>query len=61
MTNSNQLCYTVKQARELIGGVSHSFFYSLIKSGQVKTFKIGHRTMIAHSDLQALIESLKAA
>jgi excisionase family DNA binding protein len=40
----------------LISGISRSTLYVLIKNGELKTVKIGRRTLIADSDLRALIE-----
>jgi excisionase family DNA binding protein len=60
MTIQNMaMAYSVKQARTLLGGVSHAFFYQLIKRQKIKVFKLGKRTLVSHSELQRLIHELE--
>ncbi len=36
-------------------GISKSGVYNLLAAGQLRSFKIGHRTLIAESELQRFI------
>lgn len=59
-TSEKRMAYTVKQSREQLGGISHAFFYNLIKTGQIKIFKVGNRTLISHKELQRFIADSQA-
>lgn len=48
------IAYTVKQATTACG-FSRTTLYSLIKAGELTPVKIGVRTLIRHTDLEALI------
>lgn len=50
-----KLSYTVPDACAQIG-VGRSTFYELIASGEIRTFKIGTRTLVPASELVAFIE-----
>lgn len=59
MNNVKHLAYSIKDARQIIGGVSHSFFYSLIKHKKLKVMKLGRRTLVSHAQLEQLIQNLQ--
>lgn len=48
MPNSDEptCAYSVPQARELLGGISHAFFYDLVKNGRLRITKLGKRTVV---------------
>lgn len=50
------LAYGINQAVEATS-VGRSLLYEQIKAGNLKTFKIGTRTLIAAEDLNAWLES----
>jgi len=52
----NQKAVTVKSARSIMGGVSQAFIYKIINSGELRTFKMGSRRMIATQALDEYIE-----
>lgn len=49
------LAHTVPDACQRLG-VSRSTLYELIASGEIRSFKVGKRTLIAESELQQLIQ-----
>ena len=57
-TFSNRLAYGINQAVEATS-VGRSLLYEQIKAGNLKTFKIGTRTLIAAEDLNTWLESHK--
>lgn len=55
-----KIAYTINEA-VAASGISRTSLYGLIKAGELSPVKIGVRTLIRHSDLEALIESKLAA
>lgn len=55
-----KIAYTIKEAVAATG-ISRTTLYGLIKAGELTPVKIGARTLIRHTDLDALIESKLAA
>jgi excisionase family DNA binding protein len=56
----NRLAYGINQAVEATS-VGRSLLYEQIKAGNLKTFKIGTRTLIAAEDLVAWLEQYKTS
>lgn len=54
----NRLAYSIPQAVEATS-VGRSLLYKQIKAGNLKTFKIGTRTLIAAEDLVAWLNKSK--
>ena len=52
-----KLAYTVKEALEAIG-IGHSKLYEEIAAGRLKARKLGARTLILKTDLQAWLDAL---
>ena len=52
-----QLAYSVNDA-VLVSGLSRTVLYGLMQSGALPRRKVGKRTLILASDLQAYLESL---
>jgi excisionase family DNA binding protein len=46
---------TVAEATRDLGGISRTTFYELVKAGDVSTVKIGRRTFVAASELDAYL------
>ena len=47
--------YSVREARELLGGISQATYYQLVGSGDLKTFLIGTRRMTSPEAIEAFI------
>jgi excisionase family DNA binding protein len=54
----NRLAYSIPQVVEATS-IGRSLLYQQIKAGNLKTFKIGTRTLIAAEDLVAWLEQHK--
>ena len=50
-----KLSYSINEAVE-VSGIGRTTIYDLIKAEQLRSVKIGTRTLIRHSDLEALLE-----
>ena len=50
--SSERLLYPVPEARQILGGIGHSLFYSLVKAGDIKLTKIGNRSFVRASELR---------
>ena len=57
MSENRRDALTVTEARESIGGISVGFFYQLVNSGQLRTFKIGRRRLVSR---EAITEFIRA-
>lgn len=55
---STRLAYGINQAIEATS-VGRSLLYLEIKSGKLKVFKVGSRTLIASEDLQAWLDEYR--
>jgi excisionase family DNA binding protein len=51
-----RLSYSVAEASKVIG-LGRTTLYDLIKKGRINPIKVGQRTLIRHTDLEALIET----
>ena len=49
-----RLLYPVCEARELLGGIGHTFFYTLVKAGDIKLVKIRGRSFVSASELRRI-------
>jgi excisionase family DNA binding protein len=45
----------VKEARQQLGGISHSTFYRLVKEGELSLFKIGSRSFVQAEELDDFV------
>lgn len=52
-----KLAYTIPEVTE-VAGIKKTNIYEHIKAGRLIAVKMGHRTLIRHSDLQDFLESL---
>jgi excisionase family DNA binding protein len=48
--------YKVPEARQQLGSISQTTFYQLVKAGELSIVKIGRRTFVAASELDAYIQ-----
>jgi excisionase family DNA binding protein len=55
----DKLSYTVGEAAHAVG-ISTTTVWSMIREGQIKTFKIGSRTLIRRAELESVIERAAA-
>lgn len=53
-TNTAPLAHRIPDACQRLG-IGRSMLYELIKSGEIRTVKIGTRTLIPEADLQKVI------
>ncbi len=58
-TPETKLAYSVEEAAELLS-IRRDSIYELLHTGQLGSFKIGARRLIAHRHLEAFIESKTA-
>ena len=52
--------YPIPEARRLLGGISHSCFYELIKQGKLKLLKIGRRSFVSSAEINRFLDELEA-
>ncbi len=58
--SSNPLAVSVKKACQLVG-VGNTTMWVLIKTGRVKTVRIGRRRLVIYASLESLIAEAEAA
>jgi len=54
-----KLALSVKEARNALG-VSHGFFYKILNSGKLKSFKIGDKRLVSVKELERYVSELEA-
>ena len=52
--------YPIPEARRLLGGISHSCFYALIKQEKLKLSKIGRRSFVSSAEINRFLKQLEA-
>ena len=52
--------YPIPEARRLLGGISHTCFYGLIKQNKFKLSKIGRRSFVSNSEINRFLDDLEA-
>ena len=55
--SDNRLLYPVPEARERLGGISHTTFYQLVGLGQLRLTKIGRRSFVSRAELERFVNS----
>lgn len=53
-SNVERLAYPIPESCALLGGISRSSFFELVKNGELKTIKIAGRTLVPRSELERL-------
>ena len=56
----NRALYPVPEARRLLGGISHTGFYKLVKQEQLKLSKIGRRSFVSSAEINRFLDELEA-
>jgi hypothetical protein len=59
-TRPGDRVWSINDTRDLLGGVSRSAVYDLVRSGHLVARKLGSRTVQLQSDLEAFLASLPA-
>ncbi len=59
MGETDKLVYSVNEAAELLS-IGRTLAYCLIRSGELRTLKIGHRRLVARADLDDYIARLRS-
>jgi excisionase family DNA binding protein len=54
------LLHSVPETRQLLGNISHTTFYDLLRDGRLKAVKIGSRTFVSDDALRAFIRTCSA-
>lgn len=54
MVESTKVAYSVTEAAELLS-LGRTLVFSLIKSGELGSMKVGHRRLVTYEDLQAFV------
>ncbi len=50
--SNGRLLHPVPEARELLGGISHTYFYELVREGRIKLTKLGRRSFVTDRELE---------
>ena len=58
--NNLRKLYTIPEARSVLGGISHSLIYTLIKDGRLTIVKIGRRSFISSLELMRFLKDVGA-
>jgi len=56
--NPKRLFYSVNESRVLLGGMSRTMFYDLVKRGFIGVIKVNRRTFVRAQELEAFVERL---
>ena len=51
----------VRDTMELLGGVSRSKFYRMVKDGDIKLIRLGRRSFVSAGEIERLVARLEAA
>ena len=61
MDGPERLLHSVDEVCEILGGISRSSFYRLVREGALKTVKVGRLTYVADPDLKSYVTGLMMA
>jgi hypothetical protein len=53
--------YAVAECRALLGGIGKTFFYDLVKRGELEVIKLGRRSYVTAEAIDALISRSRRA
>lgn len=51
-----RLAYSVDEVGQLLGGLARQSIYKLLNAGDLRSFRVNGRRLIAHEDLAAYID-----
>ena len=57
--SDDKLVYSVDEAAQRLS-IGRTLAYELIRSGELRSLKIGHRRLIARDDLEAFVQSRRS-
>jgi excisionase family DNA binding protein len=57
---TQQQLYSVKDTREILGGISRATFYRLLDEGSLTKIKLGSRTFVSSTNIGEYLEELGA-
>jgi hypothetical protein len=60
MDTKIKLLVSIREARELLGGIGHTTLYALVKRGEIVKVNIGRRGFITSESLEAYVDRLSA-
>ena len=49
-----RLLHPIPEARELLGGISHTTFYRLVRDGEIHLVKLRNRSFVTDAELKRL-------
>lgn len=58
MGENDKLVYSVTEAAEALS-IGRTLIYDLIRTGELRTLKIGHRRLVARADLDEFVARLQ--
>jgi len=58
MGENDKLVYSVTEAAEALS-IGRTLIYDLIRNGELRTLKIGHRRLVARADLDDFVARLQ--
>lgn len=53
---AGRMAFSVEQGAEQIG-ITRTAFYGLIRTGEIKTFKVGRRRLVTRTELQRFVQA----
>lgn len=59
MGENDKLVYSVTEAAEALS-IGRTLIYDLIRTGELRTLKIGHRRLVARADLDDFVARLQS-
>lgn len=59
--NPERFLHSIRDAREKLGGIGHTKFYSLVAEGKIKIVKIGRRSFITDDELNACVQRITSS
>ena len=53
--------HPIREARELLGGISHSGFYKYVGRGLIRVVKLGARSFVTSDEIKNCVARIEAA
>jgi len=58
MQNIEERAYSIREAKQVLGGIGNEKLYSYINNGRLRAIKMGNRTLILASDINNFLKTL---
>ena len=58
---SKRLLHPIPESREMLGGISHTKFYDMVKCGEIHIVKIGSRSFITDQEIHRVVDNLSGS